>query len=162
MQERHGEKYYFKDVVNNAMITEDYVSFEIAKLLKEKGFDEPTLWFYFGDGTRYKAHKTLNEDWYRRPTLQMAIKWLRNIHNILLVIDYDYECTNTSYCFKIYRLGKNGKPSSVSIKGVSFDKNNNPTEHIVGYRDYERSRKEYATYEEAEEAGLMYVLENLI
>ena len=28
------------------MITEDYVSFETAKLLKEKGFDEPCQYFY--------------------------------------------------------------------------------------------------------------------
>ena len=28
------------------MIIEDYVSFEVAKLLKEKGFDEPVQHFY--------------------------------------------------------------------------------------------------------------------
>lgn len=67
------------------MITEDYVSFETAKLLKEKGFDESTLWFYVGDGTKYKAHKTLNEDWYRRPTLQMAMKWLREKKGIAII-----------------------------------------------------------------------------
>lgn len=51
------------------MITEDYVSFEIAKLLKEKGFDERVLTFYPpGD--------------IPRPTLQMAMKWLREVHDI--------------------------------------------------------------------------------
>ena len=69
------------------MITEDYVSFETAKLLKDKGFDEPTLWFYVGDGTKYLAHKTLNGDWYRRPTLQMAMKWLREVHNLHIDVD---------------------------------------------------------------------------
>ena len=29
------------------MITEDFVSFEVAKLLKEKGFDYPTLHYYY-------------------------------------------------------------------------------------------------------------------
>ena len=29
------------------MITEDYVSFETAKLLREKGFDEPTTKSYY-------------------------------------------------------------------------------------------------------------------
>ena len=32
------------------MITENYVSFEIAKLLKEKGFNEPCLMCYTSDG----------------------------------------------------------------------------------------------------------------
>ena len=36
------------------MITEDYVSFETAKLLKEKGFDEPTTGTYYKDGTSDK------------------------------------------------------------------------------------------------------------
>jgi hypothetical protein len=56
-----------------ATITEDYVSFEIAKLLKEKGFDEKVISFYPpGD--------------IQRPTLQMAMKWLREVHNINLNI----------------------------------------------------------------------------
>jgi len=29
------------------MITEDYVSYEVAKLLKEKGFDEPTTFVWY-------------------------------------------------------------------------------------------------------------------
>ena len=70
------------------MIREDYISFETAKLLKEKGFDEPTLWFYVGDGTKYTAHKTIGNDWWRRPTLQMAMKWLREVHNIALNVCY--------------------------------------------------------------------------
>ena len=32
------------------MITEDYVSFEVAKLLKAKGFRETLTSFYNGDG----------------------------------------------------------------------------------------------------------------
>jgi hypothetical protein len=53
------------------MITEDYVSFEVAKLLKEKGFDEKVISFYPpGD--------------IQRPTLQMAMKWLREVHKIYI------------------------------------------------------------------------------
>ena len=32
-----------------AIITEDYVSYEVAKLLKEKGFDEPCYTCYIDD-----------------------------------------------------------------------------------------------------------------
>ena len=53
------------------MMTEDYVSFETAKLLKEKGFDEECQ-KYYGD---YK---------YPCPTLQMAMKWLREEHKLYM------------------------------------------------------------------------------
>ena len=52
------------------MITEDYVSFEIAKLLKEKGFNELTTKSYpYFEGKDYKYDISC-------PTLQMAMKWL--------------------------------------------------------------------------------------
>ena len=96
------------------------------------------------------------------PTLQSARKWLKEKYNILLVVDYEYECDTTPYFFKIYRLGKYGKPERVAIKGVSYDKDNNATEHIVGYRDWERSKGDYSTYERAANAAIKYCLENLI
>lgn len=91
-------------------------------------------------------------------TLQMVMKWLREVHNILIVVDYEWECNSTPYYFKIYRLGKNGKPERVPIRGVSYDKNYHLTEHIVGYRDWERSHDDYSTYEEACEAAIKYCL----
>ena len=152
------------------MTTEDYVSFETAKLLKEKGFNETskTIGTYNHKGEFYLYchengynHNHLST-WYSAPTLQMAIKWLKEVHNILVVVDYEYECTDTSYFYKIYRLGEHGKPERVAVKGVSYDKNNNPTTHIVGWRDYERSNKDYSTREEAKEEGIKYALESLI
>ena len=60
-------------------ITEDYVSFETAKLLKEKGFDELTTKSYpYFEGKDYKYDISC-------PTLQMAMKWLRKAHNICVV-----------------------------------------------------------------------------
>ena len=68
------------------MIAEDYVSFETAKLLKEKGFNEDSWFHYDADGDIVTRGYRLNmpEDipaW----TLQMAMKWLREVHNILIV-----------------------------------------------------------------------------
>lgn len=60
------------------MITEDYCSFEVSKLLKEKGFNND---YPKGDCTQYAC------------TLQMAMKWLREKKNIFIVIEphlYDY------------------------------------------------------------------------
>ena len=76
------------------MITENYVSFEIAKLLKEKGFNEKLLTFYLtaeGKKEGYFQIMTFTDDkidnnhsdyCYLAPTLQMAMKWLREVHNI--------------------------------------------------------------------------------
>jgi len=147
------------------MITEDYVSFETSKLLKEKGFDEATLCDFSDKGLRWFNDVLVqhnSQGGIACPTLQMAMKWLRDEHNILLVADYEYECTDTSYYYKIYRLGENGKPERCAVKGEHYDRETDKmVEHIVGYRDYERSYSDYGTYEEACDAGIKYCLENL-
>lgn len=77
------------------MITEDYCSYEIAKLLKEKGFNE-NCYTYYDDidtsinrfdkgyhfnntsypwGVPYDVSKA--KKYFVAPTHQMAIKWLR-------------------------------------------------------------------------------------
>lgn len=72
------------------MITEDYVSFETAKLLKEKGFREHCTTAYFP-----KKTPTVRIE---RPTLQMAMKWLREMHKI----DIWVECHNSNRRYKGY------------------------------------------------------------
>lgn len=68
------------------MITEDYVSFETAKLLKEKGFDEGCRAHYGNAGSfsyeKYEVEASGCEmhNAILAPTLQMAIKWLREVH----------------------------------------------------------------------------------
>lgn len=56
------------------MITEDYVSFETAKLLKEKGFEQP---FDYGK-------------WFPKITIQMAMKWLREKHSYQIIVTPEY------------------------------------------------------------------------
>ena len=64
-----------------ATIIKDYVSFETAKLLKEKGMDISCFNHYVqknnNDGTSEAVTVC---------TLQMAMKWLRVVHNILLFL----------------------------------------------------------------------------
>lgn len=148
------------------MITEDYASFEIAKLLREEGFDETVRCFYdirteilCDDCVKTKNSYTES---IAAPTLQMTVKWIQETFNIVIIPNYEYEYDSTPWCYEIFKLEENGKPEGVAVKGVSYDKDNNPTEHIVGYRDYERSYKDYATKEEAIEEGIKYCLENLI
>ena len=147
------------------MITEDYVSVEIAKLLNEKGFDEVCFKYalngeIYNNGDFVISH--VDDVEVGIPTLQMAVKWLEEVHNILLIPDYDYECTDKSWCYKIYQLGENGKPKRVPVEGVSYDMNGEPHVEVVAYRDYQRSFADYATKEEAIEDGIKYCLENLI
>ena len=74
-------------------ITEDYVSFEAAKLLKEKGFDEPCRTYYqdekFVDDVCTQYYQWNSKSPFGHisvPTLQMAMKWLKIEHNILLFL----------------------------------------------------------------------------
>jgi len=66
------------------MITEDYVSFETAKLLKEKGFDIPVKYYYWKDTTIHSSCYNWNEETekYSKPTLQMSMKWLREVYKL--------------------------------------------------------------------------------
>ena len=78
------------------MITEDYVSFETAKLLKKKGFDEYTFSDYSEDGiVGFNEVETKVAKGYQRPTLQMVMKWLREVHKIFLDINFIQE----HFCF---------------------------------------------------------------
>lgn len=75
------------------MITEDYVSFETAKLLKDKGFDENCAALYdlrtgeiSQQGVGYVFNNSQWENFITAPTLQMAMKWLREVHNIAISV----------------------------------------------------------------------------
>jgi len=75
------------------MKKEDYVSLEVAKLLKEKGFGVPCLSQYTERGTIWNCQEPENfnatEGCYSRPTLYEAAKWFRENHNIHI----DVKCT---------------------------------------------------------------------
>ncbi len=77
-----------------ATITEDYVSFETAKLLKEKGFPQGTFrCHYIIDGnSHYKSFENrcgFGDYDIIAPTHQMAMKWLREVHNVFISIIYE-------------------------------------------------------------------------
>lgn len=80
------------------MITEDYCSYEVAKLLKEKGFDEKCpsyyrvqdskidlLWNHF-EG-KLISNSELNQYFVSAPTHQMAMKWLREEKGIYVYVE---------------------------------------------------------------------------
>lgn len=124
------------------MITEDYCSYETAKLLEEKGFDAPCR-SYYTDYEDYIDFSYCNDAltdlqmgvWeILRPTHQMAMKWLRE-KNIIIVVQPEY--------FNVERC---------SYWGYDIWVNDN----------YEKLQGDFPTYEDAVEAALKYSLENLI
>lgn len=122
------------------MIEEAYCSFEVAKLLEEKGFAAECLHFYTLNGIRHiydHYHNFDMHDIIECPTHQMAMCWLREVHNL---------------CISIY-------PAAYRY-GFTIDKSNTGSElcdeTIIS--DY----GEIKTYEEATEVALKYVLEHLI
>lgn len=71
------------------MITEDYVSFEIAKLLKEKGYKGSFNGYYNNAGCVVDKPNTILKEpkyqYYERVSLYMAMKWLRETYNLHII-----------------------------------------------------------------------------
>ena len=122
------------------MIKEDYCSYEVAKLLKEKGFHEPCIATYNSTTKNFQVEE-IYEDWtihwkgyISAPTLQVAMKWLREVHNIdICVFPYQADYISYSYKVKIYK----NKEIYLTITDSK-------------------------TYEDAVEEALKYCLDNLI
>ena len=129
------------------MITEDYVSFETAKLLKEKGFDEKcralyTFWFDEVEGPKEDEAENWNIEpkYFSAPTLQMAMKWLREKRCIIVVNPTWFTADGCKkWSFSIWA------DDNLEVDGE------NPAK-----------RTEYDSYEEACEVAIRYCLENLI
>ena len=133
------------------MIKEAYCSFEVAKLLKGKGFDEPCLQMWeCGPDKKYlfrlqsSCYQNITEeDSCLAPTHQMAMAWLREKYyiHIDIVIEGNGSCIEYVYAIRDFSIifpTRNSDSIDVNYKGRA------------------------ASYEEAIEAGLKYCLENLI
>ena len=121
-----------------ATITEDYVSFETAKLLKEKGFHEVCKCQYGRHGDiGWTPSNNGNVTTFARPTLQMAMKWLREVHNIFIEISVSIDL-NGEYHYSYSILNK-------ECKYVR-----------KGYTDFDWN------YKQSCEAAIKYCLKNLI
>ena len=73
------------------IINEDYVSYETAKLLKEKGFEGECSRFCIPNGhsmQKYEHYHNFDiNDRIDCPTIQMALKWLRKVHNLHIWVE---------------------------------------------------------------------------
>lgn len=136
------------------MIKEEYISFEVAKLLKNKGFDSKCRYYYiqtkemFEIDTRYHTALTTQElldlqiigekeDRYAAPTQAITMRWLREVHK--LYIEITPSSKTNEFIVDSYRI---------DIVTKTFD-----TIYVSSG---------YDTYEQACEAAIKYCLENLI
>jgi hypothetical protein len=137
------------------MIQEAYCSFEVAKLLKEKGFNCPCKVVYSPKGIikhylkeevyahNLKGHKKLC------PTHQMTMKWLREIYHLEINITFGFPFIDGKQQYKYFW----------SIVRVC----DNHLEYPMDDPNSAYYNEEMAdSYEEAVEAALKYVLKNLI
>ena len=141
------------------MITEDYVSFETAKLLKEKGFDyypDGSYWLIDANNVMYWVSEIGAYDYvdvptesfqrpkngYRIVTQAMAMKWLREVHHYYIQVMLDsWACGgHTGYYVVIQKTDSDFEMMLQDALDEVF----------------------YKTYEEACEAAIKYCLEKLI
>ena len=129
------------------MIEEQYVSFETAKLAKEKGFDIPTRYGF--SERRSLVRVDTSDNWnqdkelYSRPTQSLLARWLRDKHKLFIEITIDFMRLiiedNPTKCYTIYYY------KIINLKNSSCINN----------------RHEYYSYEKALEAGLQEALKLL-
>lgn len=67
-------------------MNEDFITYELAKKLKEKGFDYPCIGHYVNNKL-YIAHyqnafHSDNDESVDAPTISQVLKWLRNTYNL--------------------------------------------------------------------------------
>lgn len=135
------------------MITEDYVSFETAKLMKKKGFDEATIGHYytiseipekikFFDSPISIYHSDGLIGCIQAPTLQMTMKWLREVHHYYIQVMLDgWACGGHLGYYVVVQ--KTDSDFEMMLSDV-------------------RERVFYDTPEEAAEDAIKYIVENLI
>lgn len=127
----------------------EFVNFEIAKRLKDLGYNEPFFFFYRTDdqllhhamvGKSLVYGKYVDDEVVISPTIEQVLNWLRKEKYIFIGIspmqEYGGEET-VEWCSTVYKSSKQG---GLSLKEEFY----------------------YQSYEQAALAGIEYVIDNLI
>lgn len=130
---------------------EQLISFETAKLTKEKGFIELcNAYFYLKKNSEQFYSNAINVDlknynenlrFISQPTQSLLQRWLREKYNIHINITKVYECSKTPAIFDGW---------NIYIAGKDFETNYNVNSSLIS--------KYFETYEEALEYGLQEAL----
>ena len=119
---------------------EYYVSIEVAKLLKEAGFD-----WECPDKYERSIMACRYED-YEKPTIEVAQRWLREVKHLDISIHYDPTIKSQPYAYFIYDVEEKFDDIFGIISPVTHS-------YSDGY---------FYTYEEAQEAGIKKALEIIL
>ena len=115
-------------------MTEQLISFETAKLAKEKGFDDIKRPYYTRSGNLVRDSFT--GPFCAAPTQSLLQRWLREEHNIIADLKVGYRIYPDKFYFYYWRILKNTEECEI---------------------DY-TSEQQYSNYEEALEKGLLEAL----
>lgn len=134
----------------NNNIEEQYCSFNISKLLKEKGFEVKGM-FFFNEGSGWKKQSDnllrIYENLIENPTHSIVISWIRvnfGIHIYSLEQDKFPKSVKERYMYQVI---------NTKVKGKKLFANKN---YFI------ESNYIFSSYEQATESALEYVLTNLI
>lgn len=93
-----------------------FVTYKVAKLLKKKGFNESCLGYYFGDKLKYPSELATTESQDKcqyittgilAPTLEQAINWLMDNHNIFILPHITFDDKNGHWYYYSIKYRKN-------------------------------------------------------
>jgi hypothetical protein len=153
------------------------VSYELALLAKEKGFDEPCFGLFVRKGNSFLLKEMPNQQECEQffggilaPIYQQLLDWLEAEHNIFVEVTYGKDSNSVWYNWDIYSLIKPRKDDETGDVGEVFE--TDIDEKFLNYETsydsmvepmYELFNKEacstkYAAYE----AAIIYCLTNLI
>lgn len=125
----------------------EFVSFEIAKKLKDLGFNEPFFFFYREDDEDKCVHcvdinkPLINDKVIIAPTISQVLKWLRKEKKILItIIPQEKNLGHDTLCFAVYKI----------TEDLYQPIYNGTVKTLVD------------SYEQLSIAGIEYVLDNLI
>jgi len=119
-------------------IKRTYVSFEQAKLLKEKGFEIPILNWYHRETKKLNKNDlafSINKltDNYSAPEQWQVVEWLRINHGIWIVVNITID---DKWYFELYNL-KDKRNSEISIVDENItDFHNSPQKAYSAAFDY--------------------------
>ena len=137
---------------------EYYVSLEIAKLLKEAGFDWKCEHPYFNgvfDSDSYEPDNFLDTTYQiAAPTLDVAQRWLREVKLCFVNVNIDVDDNECEYTIVVEPF-----TCKYIIEGFPYC-NNSPGDDYI--RNAHGDREYFNTYEEAQEAGIKKALEIIL
>lgn len=112
------------------------VSYKLAKLLKEKGFDEQNLTIY-QDGEVLLLRSTISNSQfmtsrnYTAPTIAEVVMWLYEKHGIWIGVQPNEPYVDDDWCFIIFKNLKNNNslegynsPTEAYERGIEYTLNN--------------------------------------